>query len=168
MALLAVAAQYGSQYITSAGWLDLRPYSAYLFLATLLFLFVVIGLNRRNPAIVLMGAGILLNFIVIAANGGKMPVSAEGLHRAGMDAYIEVLEGDDILTHQLADDETRLLFLADIFWFAPPYPRPKVFSVGDVVLGIGTCWLLVGGMLAHPSVTGKRRVVEVRRLPGPL
>lgn len=164
LAVLAVVVQYGGQYVTNAGWLDVRPYAPYIYLATLLFLFVVIWLNRKNPAIVLMGAGILLNFLVIAVNGGKMPVSAEGLVRSGMEEYIEVLQGDDILTHQLLGEATRLAFLADVFVLPEPYPLPKLFSIGDVVLGVGACWFLIGGMTAHPSVTGKRRAVEVRRL----
>lgn len=164
LAVLAVVVQYGGQYVTNAGWFDVRPYAPYIYLATLLFLFVVIWLNRKNPAIVLMGAGILLNYLVIAANGGKMPVSAEGLVRAGMEEYIDVLQDGEILTHQLIGEGTRLAFLADIFALPKAYPFPRIFSIGDVVLGIGASWFLIGGMIAHPSVTGKPRAVEVRRL----
>lgn len=164
LAVIAVVVQYGGQRLTNAGWLALRPYAPHIYLATFLFLLAVIWLNRKNPAILLMGAGILLNFVVIAVNGGKMPVSPEGLARVGMEEYIAVLQGDDVLTHQLIDETTHLVFLADIFALPKPYPFPKIFSVGDVVLGIGAAWFLIGGMIAHPSVTGKRRAVEMRRL----
>lgn len=164
LAVLAVVVQYGIEYVDAAGWLDIRPFAPYIYVATLLFLFAVIWLNRRSPAIVLMGAGIFLNFLVIAANGGKMPVSAEGLAKAGMEEYIEILQGDTVLTHRLIGDETRLAFLADIFALPSPYPFPRVFSIGDVLLGVGACWFLIGGMTAHPSVTGKQRAVELRRL----
>ncbi len=164
LAVLAVVVQYGIQYVDNTAWFDVRPYAAYLYVATLLFLLVVILLNRRSPAIVLMGVGIFLNFLVIAANGGKMPVSAEGLARAGMEEYVAILQSGTVLTHQLVDEQTRLAFLADIFAVPEPYPFPRVFSVGDALLGVGAFWFLVGGMTAHPSVTGKRRAVELRRV----
>lgn len=164
LALLVVVIQYGGQYASDAGWISLEEWGPVVYVGTFLALMAVIWLNRRNPALLLIGVGILLNLVVIAANGGKMPVSADGLVRAGLESYIQPLEAETVITHQLLHDETRLPFLADIFVLAKPYPRPKVFSLGDVVLAAGALWFIVGGMRAHPSVTGRRRVVEVRRL----
>lgn len=163
LALLVVVVQYGGQYAADSGWIVLRTWGPLVYVGTFLLLMTVIWLNRRSPALLLMGAGILLNLLVIAANDGKMPVSADGLIRAGLEHYIEPLEAGSVITHQLLHDETRLSFLADIFVLAKPYPRPKVFSLGDVVLAAGALWFIVGGMLAHPSVTGKRKAMEVRR-----
>lgn len=163
LALLVVVAQYGGQYAADAGWIALYTWGPFVFVGSFLLLMAVIWLNRKNPALLLIGVGILLNLIVIAANGGKMPVSADGLIRAGLESYIPPLEAETVITHQLLDEETRLPFLADIMVLAKPYPRPKVFSIGDVVLAAGALWFIVGGMLAHPSVTGRPRAVEVRR-----
>ena len=155
-ALLGVAVQYGGQYGASLGWTPLKQWGPLLFAGTFLFLLGVVWLNRKNPALVLVGAGILLNLLVVAANGGKMPVSAQGLVRAGLERHIAPLESGTVITHQLLDERTRLAFLADVIVLAEPYPRPKVISVGDVILAAGVIWCIAGGMVAHPTVTGKR------------
>lgn len=163
LTLLSAGLQYGSQYAAGAGWIRPQLWGLWLYAGGLLLLIAVLWFNRRNPALLLIGTGIFLNFLVIASNGGKMPVSAEGLARAGLAGYIEPLAAGRVITHQLLDETTRLPFLADILALSRPYPRPKVFSLGDLVLAVGALWLIVGGMIAHPSVTGKPRAVEVRR-----
>lgn len=164
LALAAAVVQYGGQYAANAGWTLVQEWGPLFYAGTFLLLFAVIWLNRRNPALVLIGLGIFLNALVIAANGGKMPVSAESLLRAGLEVHIPPLESGSIITHQLLTEETRLRFLADIFYLPKPYPRPKVFSIGDVVLSAGAMWCIVGGMLAHPTVAARRRALEVRRV----
>lgn len=164
LAVVAVLVQYGGQYASDAGWLELNTLGPFLFLATLLLLLAVIWLNRKNSALLLIGIGIFLNFAVIAANGGKMPVSAEGLMQAGLGHLVPSLEAETVLTHQLLTDQTRLAFLSDIFVLPQPYPRPRVFSVGDVILALGTFWFFLGGLKGHPSVTGRAASMEVRRL----
>lgn len=162
-AVLVVVLQFGSRYLVDLGWTWLAPWAPAIYAGSFLLLLVFIWKNRRHPAIVLLGVGILLNGLVIAANGGKMPVSAERLAEAGLEHFIEPLHSG-LLTHQPITGETRLAFLADIYVLKPPYPLPKVISIGDMLLAAGAVWFVVGGMLAHPSVTGKKRVIEVRRL----
>jgi hypothetical protein len=72
------------------------------------------------------GIGILMNFTVIALNGG-MPVMEEAVHLAGGSGEL-VLDAK----HVLLTDTTRLPFLADII----PLPG-SVISMGDVFLAIG-------------------------------
>jgi hypothetical protein len=43
-------------------------------------------------------------------------------------------------------ERTRLAFLCDRLLIPAPYPRPDVFSLGDVVLTIGVCALIFRGM----------------------
>lgn len=164
LVLLGVCVQYGGQYAANAGWTFIREWGPVFYVGTFLLLLTVIWLNRRNPALLLIGVGIFLNMLVIAANDGKMPVSAESLARAGLESYIAPLESGSVITHQLLTETTRLPLLADVFVIPKPYPRPKVFSVGDVVLAAGALWCIVGGMIAHPSVTGRGRLLEFRRL----
>ncbi len=77
--------------------------------------------------------GTFLNFIVIMLNGGQMPVSQEALIKAGIPEQIN----DEIITHTIIAKDTVLKFLGDIFILPKPYPRPKVFSAGDVFLAVG-------------------------------
>jgi Family of unknown function (DUF5317) len=74
----------------------------------------------------LAGIGVLMNFTVIALNGG-MPVLPVAVELAGGSGEI-VLDAK----HVLLDETTRLPFLADII----PLPG-SVVSLGDVFLAIG-------------------------------
>lgn len=89
---------------------------------------VFLFLNRHLPGTVLAGAGLLLNVVVIAANGA-MPVSVEAARVAGI---TEALDAG--VQHEPMNDDSRLPLLADII----PIPDSKlVISVGDVVLAAG-------------------------------
>jgi len=89
-----------------------------------LLLFVV--LNRNSAGMWVAGIGILMNFTVIALNGG-MPVLPEAVVLAG--GSPDLVLG---AKHVVLDEATRLPFLADII----PLPR-NVISLGDVFLAIG-------------------------------
>lgn len=90
-------------------------------------------LNRRIPGFALALAGGASNFIVIAANGGVMPASAEALRTAGLSE-----RGDAFQNSALVED-ARLAFLGDVFAVPASWPVSNVFSAGDV--------LIVGGIL---------------------
>ncbi|MDF2593574.1 MAG: hypothetical protein K0S75_3040, partial [Clostridia bacterium] len=96
-------------------------------------LFIGIYFNTSKLSFKLIMLGTFLNFIVIMLNGGQMPVSQEALIKAGIPEQIN----DEIITHTIIVKDTVLKFLGDIFILAKPYPRPKVFSIGDVFLDVG-------------------------------
>jgi len=93
--------------------------------------------NHQIPGMKLMGLGVLLNFLVIAANGGYMPLSPEGAERL----QVSLLPGTEVLTDPqsqavVMSQSTRLRLLGDIF------PLPDVLtggmtSLGDIVLCVG-------------------------------
>lgn len=84
--------------------------------------------NWQLPGLVLVAMGLLLNAIVMAANGA-MPVDPDAIAALGRDSS-ELVRGK----HMLMDDDTRLPWLADI-WAVPPIR--SIISVGDVVLAAG-------------------------------
>ena len=66
-----------------------------------------------------------------------MPVSGDTMAGIGlMDNMIAIRDGK-IITHTLMNDNTALKFLGDIFVLPKPYPRPKIFSIGDVFMALG-------------------------------
>ena len=73
LALLVVVVQYGRRYAADSGWIALRTWGPLVYVGTFLLLMTVIWLNRRSPALLLMGTGILLNLLVIAANEARCP-----------------------------------------------------------------------------------------------
>ena len=97
-----------------------------LILASYVPLLLFVWLNRQLAGLWVAGIGILMNFTVIAANGG-MPVMLEAVKLAGGSADVALGAKHVFLTEQ-----TRLAFLADVI----PLPS-SVISMGDVFLAIG-------------------------------
>ena len=98
---------------------------------SLLFSGIYFNISKLSFKLIMLGT--FLNFIVIMLNGGQMPVSQEALIKAGIPEQIN----DEIITHTIIAKDTVLKFLGDIFILPKPYPRPKVFSAGDVFLAVG-------------------------------
>jgi len=98
-----------------------------LLLLSYLLLLVFAGINRSAGGMWIVGIGVLMNFSVIALNGG-MPVLPEAAELAGVSAAKVAASAK----HVVLDGSTRLPFLGDII----PLPG-SVVSLGDVLLGIG-------------------------------
>jgi len=100
-----------------------------IYVASTLAVFVAVLRNIRVPGMVAAALGALSNLIAIAANGGAMPTDAAALAFAGIP--IE----DHMNSVVLANP--ALLPLTDIFALPAWLPMANVFSVGDVLIGIG-------------------------------
>lgn len=100
-------------------------------------LFIGTYFNAQKLSFKLVMVGIFLNFIVIMLNGGQMPVSQEAMINAGLAGDLDALINGEIITHTIIVQDTVFKFLGDIFILPKPYPRPKVFSIGDVFLAVG-------------------------------
>lgn len=88
-----------------------------------------VALNIKFPGTVLIGAGLVLNLIVIMANGA-MPVSLWAVHAAGAKSLPGLATG---VKHHAMGAGSRLDVLGDII----PLPGLGVLSVGDCVLAVG-------------------------------
>jgi hypothetical protein len=120
-----------------------------LLLLSQLLVLVWVGGNWFLPGMPLVTLGLLLNAIVIGANGA-MPVDPEAIRALGM-GDLTVPPGK----HTLLTDSTRLPWLADI-WALPPLRT--IISIGDVVLAAGLI------PLTHALMT-YRTTVERRTTP---
>jgi len=127
----------------------IMEYRAYIHFLVYLLLFIGLWYNRDSKYFRIIALGVFLNFIVIFANGGRMPVSIEALKAAGLTHLIPPLVEDKITTHQVLTSSTRLKFLADVLVLPKPYPLPKAFSVGDLLMAIGMFWLITDAMLGR-------------------
>jgi hypothetical protein len=121
------------------------------FLSSYVLLLLTAWANRRLPGMLLIGLGLLLNFAVMAVNGGWMPITPEALSKVGLAhlaptlaSGMRVYSSKDVI---LPRGETRLWFLSDIFVLAKPFPVPAVFCVGDIACALGALVLLQNGML---------------------
>ncbi len=111
-------------------------------------------LNRYLPGMPLILLGLLLNTIVLAANGA-MPVAPEAIAAVGLPG-MEPVPGK----HELMTDDTRFGYLADV---VPLPPLRTIVSVGDIVLGAGIIPLLSHLMSYRTPV--ERRGGRRRPLP---
>lgn len=101
--------------------------------------------NLRWWAFRLMALGFLLNAIVMAANGGLMPVSPENARRVLSEAEFQALAPGQTPPHSksvlLSESDTRLRFLSDIIYLS--FPIRNVYSPGDVLLAVGLVTFVV-------------------------
>lgn len=124
---------------------------------------VVLALNLRVPGMRLLLAGMALNFCVMAANGGLMPVSPETLLRGGHGSSLArtpigqpMRRSKDVL---LREEETQLALLSDRIVL--PMGRGS-FSVGDVLIAAG---MVVGLYGAAGSSLRAGRVLPAESRP---
>jgi hypothetical protein len=131
--------------------------SAWLHIATYILLLAGVWLNRRLPGMVWILAGLLLNLVVIAANGGFMPITPEAVLKLGHADRVASLEAGqrvhlakDIL---LPRNQTRLWPLSDVFVIALGFPLRTAFSLGDILVAVGAFLFLQHTLLR--GLTGR-------------
>jgi len=130
-----------------------------LFLASHLPLLAFVWLNRRLPGLWLVGLGATCNLLVVAANGGWMPIEPETLARINPGSAVSSWPtglhyhfSKDII---LSRGATHLWWLSDILVIPAPFPWPAACSAGDVLIAAGLVVLLQGAK--NGSVKGARQ-----------
>ena len=120
--------------------------------------------NRSVPGLPLVGTGLVLNLLAVAANGA-MPVSRYAAARAGV-SLAGIAAGSDA-GHVVAGSGTALRALGDVI----PVPLPvwpEVVSAGDVLVAAGLGLFVVVAMRRPAEHHGGRhaaRLGTVRRRP---
>lgn len=104
--------------------------------AAYILLFIFLYKNRHTPGMKMMFVGMFLNFIVIMANSGTMPVNIVGLDADTANLVLQ----NKLATHSLISAQTKYPLLADI-WLQT-FPALKKFSIGDVLISIGVFYLV--------------------------
>lgn len=118
------------------------------FPLTHLAILAVAWLNRDLPGMRLVAAGVVLNLIVIVANGGFMPMTPEALVRAGIAQSTEAVPLYTRVAHSkglvLPRDEIALWWLSDTIALRP---IQTIVSVGDLLVVPGVFLFIEGTML---------------------
>jgi hypothetical protein len=137
--LIALGLQVGTVWLPDSEWAEGLGLAMVLISYGLLMTLVL--LNRNRTGMWLAGLGVLMNFTVIAVNGG-MPVMAEAAEVAsGFTVTVPDLSGS--FKHVLLDSGSRLTALADVIPLRIG-GLGQVISLGDVFLAVG-----LGRFLEH-------------------
>ena len=144
--LLALSVRYLIQFLS---WrMDFfLVYGGIIQIAAYIILFWGLWQSLEFLEIKMVGLGSLANFVVIATNGGKMPVSSSAVASVGVPLT-------ETGTHALLEEGTRFFWLADIIPLPPPYLFPMVISIGDILIVLGVMLLIQNAMLRDTRPAG--------------
>jgi hypothetical protein len=120
-----------------------------LYVASTLAVFAAMLRNRRLPGFGILAVGACLNLVAILVNGGYMPSSPDAWVQLSGVAQLPVATYTNAA---LAGAHTLLPFLGDIFVLPRPLPFATVFSIGDVLIGVGAAFFLIRTMHQPPTV----------------
>ncbi|NOY55609.1 MAG: DUF5317 domain-containing protein [Actinobacteria bacterium] len=109
-----------------------RPTATTMILISYLPLLILVLINRQREGMWLAGLGILMNFSVIALNGGMPVLEGAAAVAGGGGTAALVLD----FKHVVLDASTRLPFLADVMPVRL-FGTGQVISLGDVLLAVG-------------------------------
>lgn len=129
---VALGLQVSTGFLPAASWSE--GVGLAMVLVSFVLLMVLVVLNRAKPGMGIAGLGVLMNFVVIALNGG-MPVLAGAAEVAsGFTVADPDLSGT--FKHVLLDESSRLTFFADVIPLRL-VGIGEVISLGDILLALG-------------------------------
>ncbi|MGH9887308.1 MAG: DUF5317 domain-containing protein [bacterium] len=114
-----------------------------IYVASTAAVFVAVLRNIRVPGMAVVALGSVSNLVAIAANGGAMPADPAALAIAGLDGA-----GEHTNSVVLAEPAVRVL--TDIFGIPAWLPFANVFSVGDVLIGLGIV-IVIGAVMRRQA-----------------
>ena len=115
-----------------------------LYLGSTIATLAAVVRNVGIPGLVLVVMGTISNLAAIVANGGVMPADPGAARLAGIE------HGRGFSNSAIVGDPA-LRPLTDVFALPSPIPLANVFSVGDVLIGLGVAIAIAAGMrLARP------------------
>ena len=119
-------------------WTTPSGLSKILWLISFALLILMLLLNSALPGAAIVACGLACNLVAIVANHGLMPVRSEALRAAGTHYHVH--------NNSIQLGHPNLAFLIDR-WAAPTWlPMGNVFSVGDVLIAIGTVFAIAAAM----------------------
>jgi len=95
--------------------------------------------NWRLPGLAIVAIGAASNLLAIVANGGVMPASPEAIASLGWDPEAG-------FSNSVVMADPALWPLTDIFALPSWLPAANVFSIGDVLIGVGVAVVIALGM----------------------
>jgi hypothetical protein len=110
-----------------------------LYVVSTATVLVAVLRNIGIPGLVLVALGAISNLAAVAANGGIMPTTLAALESAGLAAQPG-------FSNSAVLDDPALAPLTDVYALPSWVPFANVFSVGDVLIGLGIVIVIAFGM----------------------
>ncbi|MBA4383853.1 MAG: hypothetical protein C0410_03895 [Anaerolinea sp.] len=156
LVLVAFLPQYFAFFAPKTRELLSNNLVAILLISSLIILLGFSILNIQKPCFWPISIGFLLNFLVIALNGGFMPISLATVNKLNPSSDFVWMIGQrfgyskDII---LSPEMTRLEFLSDRFTITHFLGLNVAFSLGDIFIALGVILLLwmLGGKSEHKT-----------------
>jgi hypothetical protein len=117
----------------------LGPAAPAVYVVSNAVVLVAVARNLAIPGFVLVLLGGTSNLVAIVANGGYMPVSHDALVAIGRGAR----EG---YSNNVQSENVVLAPLTDLYTMPAWVPMANIFSVGDVLIGVGAAIAVVAAM----------------------
>lgn len=115
-----------------------------LYVASTAAVLVVVLRNLAIPGLWLVALGSASNLVAVVANGGYMPADPDAAASLGQSA------GEGFSNSVILADPV-LRPLTDVFALPAWMPMANVFSVGDVLIGVGVAVTIVLAMRRAPD-----------------
>jgi hypothetical protein len=115
-----------------------------IYVASTAAVFVAVVRNLRTAGMPIVALGAAANLLAITVNGGAMPTTTNALAAAGLD-------GPGAYTNSVVVANPLLQPLTDIFAIPAGVPLANVFSVGDVLIGVGIVLVIAAAMRRPPD-----------------
>lgn len=137
LAILPLLSVFLMKYYPTIPLLPKAAATTFSYLCVMIF--VIANRKYAIPAI-LLGLGTLCNYLVIAANSFRMPISEKALLiYSTMTPEAVIAQRADYF---VATDGANFLFLGDVIYF-PIKLLDGFMSVGDILLAVGMFFLIV-------------------------
>lgn len=155
LVLVSFLPQFIAMYFPNTREQISDEWASRILIVSLIGLLGFAWLNRNQVGMKILFIGAALNFTVIVANRGFMPISPQTASQLTSEEIVSDIPlgtrfgTKDIL---LLPEQTRFEVLADRFLTPAWLNYPVAFSLGDVFLAIGIFWLL-----AFQKINNKER-----------
>jgi hypothetical protein len=117
-----------------------------IYVASTAAVLVAVLRDVRVPGMAVVALGAASNLAAIVANAGYMPADP-----AALASVVELSPG---YSNSVIVVDPALRPLTDLYALPPAFPFANVFSVGDVLIGIGIALVIVFAMRVRPAVLG--------------
>jgi hypothetical protein len=114
-----------------------------IYVASTAAVLVAVLRDARVPGMAVVALGAASNLAAIVANGGYMPADP-----AALASVVELSPG---YSNSVVVADPALRPLTDLFALPAAFPLANVFSIGDVLIGLGIALVIVFAMRARAA-----------------